>query len=81
MHGYGELTNQSQNFSYVGEFKYGKKQGYGSLITSQGILTGDFKNDVINGLGTFEWRRGIDKDIEKDKDGRVYRGNFVNSKF
>jgi hypothetical protein len=51
------------------------------LITSQGILTGDFKNDVINGPGTFEWRKGINKDVEKDKDGRWYAGNFVNSKF
>jgi hypothetical protein len=44
--------------------------GRGELVTEKGRLKGEFKNDVVNGLGTFEWN-----------DGRIYRGQFVNSKF
>jgi len=40
------------------------------LITEKGRLYGEFKDDVVNGLGTFEWN-----------DGRVYKGEFVNSRF
>ena len=48
----------------------GKKEGFGTLETAQGLLTGQFSNDVVNGQGTFAWR-----------DGRKYEGSFKNSKF
>lgn len=71
MHGYGELTNTSNNLQYKGEFIKGKKQGYGSLTTSKGTLTGHFMNDVIDGEGEFVW----------SQDGKRYKGYFKNSKF
>jgi hypothetical protein len=37
-----------------------------------GTLTGFFKNDLINGHGKFEWDK---------TDGRVYEGQFKDSKF
>lgn len=36
------------------------------------MLRGYFKNDLINGNGRFEWGNG---------DGRVYEGEFKDSKF
>jgi hypothetical protein len=55
---------------YIGQFEKGNKVGEGILTTEKGKLKGFFKNDVVNGPGSFEW-----------SDGRVYRGDFVNSKF
>jgi hypothetical protein len=63
MHGYGELTNEQKKLKYCGEFINGKKEGYGTLETEQGKLTGNFHNDVINGNGIFQWW-----------DGRTYEG-------
>ena len=70
MHGYGELTNKTKNTAYEGEFVNGKKEGYGTLRTQQGRLTGHFHNDLINGQGIFQWL-----------DGRRYEGEFKDSRF
>lgn len=42
------------------------------MTAELGTLYGHFENDVINGQGKFEWNK---------KDGRVYEGNFKDSKF
>lgn len=70
MHGFGEYYRAFKNVRYTGEFRHGKKQGKGSLHMDQGVLSGFFENDMINGEGRFEW-----------SDGRVYIGTFLNSKF
>ena len=70
MHGYGELTDKDKNIEYFGQFIRGKKEGYGTMKTTQGRLTGHFHNDLINGKGVFHWY-----------DGRKYEGQFRNSKF
>ena len=70
MHGYGELTNKEKDFEYFGEFINGKKEGYASMKTAKGRLTGRFHNDLITGEGSFHWY-----------DGRRYEGQFRNSKF
>jgi hypothetical protein len=72
MHGFGDYYRADREIRYTGEFFNGKKQGYGSLYSDTGVLTGEFKNDLINGPGKFEWTQ---------RDGRVYTGNFRNSKF
>ncbi len=72
MHGFGSYSKDDGKMAYTGQFHNGKKQGYGSLKTSTGVLTGYFKNDLITGSGRFEWG---------NEDGRVYEGNFKDSKF
>jgi hypothetical protein len=72
MHGFGSYSKPDGSLAYTGQFHNGKKQGYGSLTTSTGVLSGHFKNDLINGSGKFEWGNG---------DGRVYEGEFKDSKF
>lgn len=72
MHGFGSYYKSDGSLAYTGQFHNGKKQGNGSLTTSTGVLSGYFKNDLINGRGRFEWGNG---------DGRVYEGEFKDSKF
>jgi hypothetical protein len=72
MHGFGDFRRVNANLRFTGQFHNGKKQGYGLLHTSTGILSGNFDNDLINGPGKFEWNK---------EDGRIYIGNFKNSKF
>lgn len=75
MHGFGDYQKKDNHISYTGEFFNGKKQGYGSLHTETGTLTGYFENDLVNGQGRYEWVKW------SKEDGRVYVGNFKNSKF
>jgi hypothetical protein len=72
MHGFGDYSKPDNSVRYTGQFLNGKKQGEGCLHTSTGVLSGYFDNDVLNGSGRFEWKK---------EDGRVYVGNFRNSKF
>jgi hypothetical protein len=77
---------------YEGEFHYGKKEGNGILLIDNGKYEGSFKNDKINGIGSFyfkdkriyhgEW---IDNKMEgigllKWKDGKKYEGYFKDNK-
>lgn len=55
---------------YVGKFVQGKKEGMGKFSNEVGTQSGNFHNDELNGLGTFEW-----------KDGKLYEGEFQRSKF
>jgi hypothetical protein len=72
MHGFGDYYRADREVRYTGQFSNGKKQGWGALHSETGVLTGNFDNDVVNGAGRFEWSQ---------RDGRVYVGNFRNSKF
>jgi hypothetical protein len=69
MNGTGEYKVDGK-VVYSGQFEKGNKVGEGVLTTEKGKLKGYFKDDAVNGLGSFEW-----------SDGRVYKGGFVNSKF
>lgn len=69
MNGVGEYKVDGK-VVYSGQFEKGNKVGEGVLTTEKGKLKGFFKNDVVNGVGSFEWT-----------DGRVYRGEFLNSRF
>jgi hypothetical protein len=72
MHGFGDYSRPDGSLRYTGQFHNGKKQGHGSVLTKTGVMSGEFKNDLINGPGRFEWSK---------EDGRVYEGHFKDSKF
>lgn len=40
---------------YTGQFKEGKKQGYGKLKTTTGCFEGNFKKGYLNNIGVFTW--------------------------
>ena len=45
--------------------------GYGRLINDEGdILEGQWKEDELNGLGSYQWGDG----------SKVYNGSFLNGK-
>ena len=73
LHGQGTEYYLNQKYeSYVGEFKNGIKDGYGTLTYSDGsTYIGEFKNDVRHGLGTFTNNGKLTK-------GTVYVGEFKN---
>ena len=55
--------NYSQNYSngdkYYGQFKDGKKSGYGTYTYANGeIYIGNFVNNVYQGYGKFTWKNG-----------------------
>jgi hypothetical protein len=69
-HGKGQLhyydTNDSEEESYQGDFKYGNWDGQGVLVFRNGDLyIGEFVDDVRTGMGYYQW-----------KDGRTYQGAF-----
>ena len=52
--GYGE--EKSNVYSFIGNFKNGKKNGKGKIIyKDKGIYEGDFVDDEITGTGTYTW--------------------------
>lgn len=72
MHGFGDYSKPDGSVRYTGQFHNGKKQGQGSMRTSAGVLSGLFKDDLINGPGKFKW---------SEEDERLYEGSFKDSKF
>ena len=63
--GYGEY--KTKNYTYIGNFVNGKKQGKGKLedYTKNIEYEGEFKNNMKNGYGE-----------EKYRDGSIYKGQF-----
>ena len=69
-HCYGILMKENDE-CYYGEFRDGKKNGFGILFTKQYVYRGFFHDDKKNGYGEF---------FDKEK-GINYCGNFVNDKY
>ena len=65
MHGQGKIYKGQQIFE--GFFQNNKKVGKCKLKTKYGAYDSSFKDGIITGDGTFEW-----------KDHTVYRGPFLN---
>jgi len=75
--GYGELSVKNSNyqgtwgnvdgFYYKGQFKNGKKEGYGTVkLNNGGTFKGHFKNNFVDGYGTFT-----------NKHGRLFQGQWL----
>ena len=77
---------------YVGEFVNGKKEGYGTILYSNGTkYEGTFKNDKHEGFGKLsqkdgemfvgEWKEGKinGKGIRQHSNGDKYIGNYINN--
>jgi hypothetical protein len=60
---------------YVGEWKYGKKNGHGFYVFLSGNkYVGEFKDDEYNGQGTFTFANGTVKEgIWKDNEFRYHK--------
>lgn len=69
-HCYGILMKENDE-CYYGEFRDGKKNGFGILFTKQYVYRGFFHDDKKNGYGEF---------FDKEKSIN-YCGNFVNDKY
>ena len=71
--GYGKLISKKENtyFTYIGEFKNGKKEGNGNIFSSDNLFfyEGNWENDKKTGLGKL-----IDNGIQ-------YNGNFKDDLF
>jgi len=92
MDGKGIIYNKENEILYDGEFVNDKKCGNGILIKDKFIYSGQFKDDLFHGKGTFEFNSGciyegdiVDNIFEgqgkfKYEDGRYYIGQFHNSK-
>lgn len=71
-HGSGE-EHWPNGTKYIGSYKEGKKEGYGTFIwlvkqnedSKEEIYQGNFKDDLFDGKGKYEWA-----------DGRVYDGSW-----
>ena len=46
------------NYIYEGQFKNGKKFGYGVYKTKDGIYEGEFQEDTYYGFGKWSWNNG-----------------------
>ena len=81
---------EDENGTYIGDFKNGKKEGYGIMLYKNGgFFYGEWKNDLREGYGTLnefmdiydgEWEKDIF--ISGEKKGlssRHYKGNFFNN--
>ena len=71
---YGEGNNDYLNFNeesrYEGQYKKGKREGFGKFFISNGdIYVGEFRNDHFNGRGIYYW-----------KNGNIFNGRFKNYK-
>lgn len=67
--------------SYVGQFKDGKKQGYGVKTWKNGEqYIGQFENDAKNGFGIYKWAPQAARYTGDPKAGArdVYIGQFLN---
>ena len=69
MHGKGKLEKKGKVL-FEGEFDRGMKSGYAVFTTDEGAYLGNFRNDYLEGEGTFVWN-----------DGKIYKGNFKKTKF
>ena len=69
-HCYGILIKENQE-CYYGEFREGKKNGFGFLFTKQYLYKGFFHDDMKEGYGEY---------LDREK-GVNYCGNFSNDKF
>jgi hypothetical protein len=67
--GYGAITYPN-GAKYVGNFKNGKYDGYGTLTYSEAKYVGNFKNGERNGYGAITYPNGA-----------KYVGNFKNGKY
>ncbi len=66
----GKGTRYYSDGKYVGTFKEGKRNGFGTFYNDNGNkYAGNYKNDKSNGKGTYTWKNG-------DK----YIGDFMNGK-
>ena len=68
MNGFGQLKDTIVHSSYKGTFLNGKKFGNGKLEDSEGVYTGEFKNDMKNGEGEIN-----------SVDRKVYKGQWLNN--
>jgi len=69
-HGFGEFTAPDGKSYYIGQWKKGKRNGYGIEFDSAGgIYFGMWKNDLKNGDGVLE-----------KMDSSVFSGTFQNGK-
>ncbi|WP_039948011.1 MORN repeat-containing protein [Leptospira fainei] len=65
--GHGEFISP-KNEHYLGEWTWGKKNGFGIYYYSNGdIYEGKFSNNIKEGLGIFTWKSGV-----------RYIGNWIN---
>lgn len=51
------LTMPNGN-SYQGDFKNGRRHGYGVYSCADFTVQGDWVDDLPNGYGTIEWKDG-----------------------
>ena len=96
-HGYGNtyFSDKYGNTKYkwvVGSYWYGKRQGYCTIYSPEGniIAQGNFLNDMLNGIGTFNYPNGdtyignFEDDVKTGhgkytfSNGNYYEGNFIN---
>ena len=76
--GYASVNGRA---SYVGEFKDGKKHGYGVKTWASGEqYIGQFENDAKNGYGIYKWApKGLAYPGDPKAGARdIYIGQFVN---
>ena len=64
-------TERTAGYTYIGEFKDGKKNGTGTFTWPNGMMyVGEWRDDMSNGTGTFTW-----------PDGGRYVGEFRDGKY
>ena len=71
---YGEGNNDYLNFNeecrYEGQYKNGKREGYGIYYMTNGDrYEGEFQNNLYNGRGSYYWSNGL-----------IYFGRFKDHK-
>lgn len=90
-HGLGMLSN-SKNEAFFGEFRGGKKNGYGFYYAENKTYTGFFKNNLYEGFGEINvkgkftycglWKNGVRNGFGyyMSSDGNVFCGEFSEGK-
>jgi antitoxin component YwqK of YwqJK toxin-antitoxin module len=70
-----ELGDIDGFYNYIGEFKNGYKNGYGTLFLESTIYKGNFEKNMPNGIGTIYYING-NIYIE----GGIYKYGYINDK-
>jgi hypothetical protein len=66
-HGHGTEIFLENGAQYSGQFRLGKKHGFGKYTWADGSsYEGDFNNNIIGGKGRYEW-----------SDGRIFEGDWL----